>query len=167
MRPRHAAIALLLATVPAFAISLKRESERKKAPDFELKDGAGRIVRLSDYKGKVVLLDFWATWCGPCKAEIPWLNELSRKYESEGVVVLGISMDEDRWDAVKPFMDKVPIAYPVLMGTRRVAYLYGDIEGLPVAFFVDREQRVAAIQAGPSSRKSVEQTLKSLLRATP
>jgi len=72
-------------------------------------------------------------------------------------------MDEDRWDAVKPFMEKVPIRYPVLMGTRRVAYLYGDIEGLPVAFFIDRDQRVAAIHGGAASRKSVETALKSLL----
>ena len=156
---------LLLAALPAPAITIKKQAERKKAPDFELKDGAGRTVRLSDYKGKIVVLDFWATWCGPCKAEIPWLNELSRKYEAEGVVVLGISMDEDRWDAVKPFMEKVEMTYPVLMGTRRVTYLYGDVEGLPVAFFVDREQRVAAIHAGAASRKAVEQTIQTLLSA--
>ncbi|HEY3443049.1 MAG TPA: TlpA disulfide reductase family protein [Paludibaculum sp.] len=160
------ALILLLAALPVEAITIKKQAERKKAPDFELKDASGRIVRLSDYKGKVVLLDFWATWCGPCKAEIPWLNDLSRQYEAKGVVVLGISMDEDRWDAVKPFLEKVPIAYPVLMGTRRVAYLYGDVEGLPVAFFIDRDQRVAAIQAGAASRKNVEQTLKALLAAT-
>lgn len=160
------ALALLLAALPLDAITIKKQSERKKAPEFELKDATGRIVRLSDYKGKIVLLDFWATWCGPCKAEIPWLNELSRQYEAQGVVVLGISMDEDRWDVVKPFMEKVPIAYPVLMGTRRVAYLYGDIEGLPVAFFIDRDQRVAAIHAGAASRKGVEQTLKTLLAGT-
>jgi len=160
------ALTLLLAALPLDAITIKKQAARKKAPDFDLKDATGRIVRLSDYKGKIVLLDFWATWCGPCKAEIPWLNELSRQYEAQGVVVLGISMDEDRWDAVKPFMEKVPIAYPVLMGTRRVAYLYGDIEGLPVAFFIDRDQRVAAIHAGAASRKSVEQTLEALLAGT-
>ena len=165
MRP-ILALALLLAALPAAAITIKKQAERKKAPEFELKDASGRTVRLSDYKGKIVVLDFWATWCGPCKAEIPWLNELSKKYEAEGVVVLGISMDEDRWDAVKPFMEKVPMSYPVLMGTRRVAYLYGDVEGLPVAFFVDREQRVAAIHAGAASRKSVEQVIKALLSGT-
>lgn len=157
------ALTLILAAIPAEAITLKRQLERKTAPDFELKDATGRTVRLSNYKGKIVVLDFWATWCGPCKAEIPWLNEIFKQYEAAGVVVLGISMDEDRWDAVKPFMDKVPISYPVLMGTRRVAYLYGDVEGLPVAFFVDRDQRVAAIHAGAASRKGVEQVIKSLL----
>lgn len=159
-------LAFLLAALPAEAITIRKQAERKKAPEFELKDAEGRTVRLSDYKGKVVVLDFWATWCGPCKAEIPWLNELAKKYESEGVVVLGISMDEDRWEAVKPFMEKVPIHYPVLMGTRRVAYLYGDVESLPVAFFVDRDQKVAAIHAGTASRKSVEQAIQAILSGT-
>ena len=95
-----------IAAISASAgITLKKEGERKRAPDFELKDGEGKTVRLSDYAGKVVLLDFWATWCAPCRGSIPWMNELSATYGSAGLAVVGISMDEDGWQAVKPFMD--------------------------------------------------------------
>ncbi|MFN0168770.1 MAG: TlpA family protein disulfide reductase [Bryobacteraceae bacterium] len=154
---------LMLSVATISGITLKKEAERKRAPDFELKNGEGKIVRLSDYKGKVVLIDFWATWCGPCKAEIPWLIEMSKKYEADGLVVLGISMDSEGWPVVKPFMEKMSITYPILMGTKRAAYLYGDVDALPVAFFVDREQRVAAIHSGAASRKQFEQAVMALL----
>jgi peroxiredoxin len=154
---------LLTLTLAAQAIQIRKESERKKAPDFELKNSENQVVKLSDYNGKLVLIDFWATWCGPCKSEIPWLNELSRKYAAAGLVVLGISMDEDGWGAVKPFLERTPMAYPVLMGTRRAAYLYGDVEALPLAFFIDRDQRVAAIHSGAASRKDFEKVIQSLL----
>jgi peroxiredoxin len=147
----------------ASAISLKKEAERKRAPDFELKDAEGKVVRLSDYAGKVVLLDFWATWCGPCKSSIPWMIELSEKYKADGFAVIGVSMDEDGWPAVKPFMEKMKITYPILLGNKRVAYLYGDVEALPLAFFVDRNQRVAAIHPGAASRKEFEKTVQALL----
>jgi peroxiredoxin len=148
---------------PAYGITLKKVPERKKAPDFELKDSEGRTVHLSDYRGKVVLLDFWATWCIPCKAEIPWLEELHKKYEAEGLAVVGISMDREGWPVVRPFLEKKGVTYPILLGNPRVAYLYGDVDALPVAFFVDREQRVAAIHPGAASRKQVESLVKALL----
>jgi len=147
----------------ASAISLKKEAERKRAPDFELKDAEGRVVRLSDYAGKVVLLDFWATWCVPCRDSIPWMIELSEKYKADGFAVIGVSMDEGGWRAVKPFLEKMKITYPILLGSKRVAYLYGDVETLPLAFFVDRNQRVAAIHAGAASRKDYEKSIRTLL----
>ena len=88
---------------------VKDSGQRKAAPDFELKDANGKVVHLSDYKGKVVLLDFWATWCGPCGIEIPWFIEFQRKYKDRGFTVLGVSMDDSTkthsaWEDVKPYV---------------------------------------------------------------
>ena len=162
-----AAIVSGIACSSAIAITLKNDVERKRAPDFELKNAAGQTVRLSDYAGKVVLVDFWATWCGPCKSSIPWMNELSEKYGANGFTVIGISMDEDGWRVVKPFAEKMKISYPILLGSKRAAYLYGDVDALPVAFFVDRNQRVAAIHSGAASRKEFEKIIKALLDIAP
>lgn len=153
----------LVSATPAAAISLQKEAQRKRAPDFELQDAQGNTVRLSAYKGKVVLLDFWATWCTPCKASMPWMNELSKKYAGDGLVVIGVSMDREGWQVIKPFTEKLQITYPILLGTPRVAYLYGDVDSLPLAFFVDRSQRVAAIHLGAASRKDFEKTIRLLL----
>jgi len=163
LRCMMAAALLTAAAVPSGAVTLKKEAERKRAPEFELKDGSGKTVRLSDHAGRVVVLDFWATWCTPCKSAMPWLSELAAKYRGEGFEILGISMDQEGWEKVKPFLAKVPVTYPILMGTRRVGYLYGDVESLPLMFFVDREQRVAAIHVGAASRKEVEKTIRALL----
>ena len=159
-----AAAFVLLTSAVWPAVNLKKEAERKKAPDFELQDRTGKVVRLTDYAGKVVLIDFWATWCVPCKSSIPWMNELFNKYRDAGFVVLGISMDEQGWDVVKPFAAKLAIQYPVVLGTKRVGYLYGDVNDLPVAFFVDRKQRVAAIHLGAGNRKDFEKAVKALLQ---
>ena len=83
---------------------VRKESNRKMAADFSLKDENGATVKLSDYRGKVVLLNYWATWCGPCQIEIPWFMDFEQKYKSQGFAVLGVSMDEDGWTAIKPFV---------------------------------------------------------------
>jgi len=132
----------------AKASDVKAENERKLAPDFALKDSSGAAVRLSDFKGKVVLLDFWATWCGPCKIEIPWFMEFEQQYKDRGFVVLGVSMDEGGWDDVKPYIEQRKINYRILMGTDAVGQAYGGVDSLPTTFLIDRSGRIAVKHEG-------------------
>src|SRR5579871_5698894 len=127
---------------------VKDEAKRQKAPEFALKDADGKTVKLSDYRGKVVLLDFWATWCGPCKVEIPWFMEFEKKYKDRGFAVLGVSMDDDGWQAVKPFIQDLQVNYRIVLGDERTGDQYGGIEALPTAFLIDRTGRVATTHVG-------------------
>ena len=147
------------------AASLKPHKERNPAPDFNLKDADGKPVRLSDYKGKVVLLDFWATWCGPCKIEIPWFMEFERRNKDRGFAVIGVSMDEEGWDAVKPFINHLAINYRILMGNDATAQAYGGIDALPTAFLIDRDGKVAAVHQGLVSKREFEDGIEQLLQA--
>jgi peroxiredoxin len=159
----HAAALVLAGAAALHADFIKNEAKRKRAPEFELTDSTGATVRMSDYKGKVVLLDFWATWCVPCKTEIPWFVEFAEKYKQDGLEVLGVSMDKEGWSVVKPYLESMKVNYPVVLGTRRVAYLYGDIDGLPVTLLIDRDQRVAGIHVGLAKKKDLEEQIKKLL----
>jgi cytochrome c biogenesis protein CcmG/thiol:disulfide interchange protein DsbE len=144
---------------------VKPDKDRRSAPDFTLKDADGRAVRLSDYRGKVVLLDFWATWCGPCAEEIPWFINLERKQKDHGFAVLGVSMDDDGWNAVKPFASQMGMNYRVLMGNDETAQLYGGVDALPTTFLIDREGRIAAVHVGLADRRDIEDGVERLLRA--
>ncbi len=145
------------------AQSLKPDKDRKQAPDFSLKDVNGQTVRLSDFKGKAVLLDFWATWCGPCKMEIPWFVEFERKYKDRGLTVIGVSMDDDGWEVVKPFLKEMKVNYRVVVGNDMTADLYGGIEALPTTFILDREGKVASVHVGLAGKKEFEDAIEKIL----
>jgi thiol-disulfide isomerase/thioredoxin len=166
IRPARAAIVLLCLMLAACSTSsrarsdastVKPASERREAPDFALKDADGRSVRLSDYKGKVVLLNFWATWCGPCKIEIPWFIEFETKHKDQGFAVLGVSMDEDGWDAVRPFLADLGVNYRTLLGTDMVAQQFGGVEALPTSFFI------ASTHVGLVSKRDYENDIQALV----
>ena len=160
------AVLILLATAcsPSKSVkAAKSEKERRPAPNFILQDAQGRTVRLADFKGKVVLLDFWATWCGPCQIEIPWFIEFQRKYKDQGFSVVGISMDEGGWEVVRPFVDEQKMNYPVLIGNDETASAFGGVEALPTTFIIDKQGRIVATHMGLTSKDEFENTIKSLL----
>jgi peroxiredoxin len=148
------------APAPKSTASLAGES--KLAPDFTLTDLDGRKLRLSDYKGKVVLLDFWATWCGPCRTEIPHFVEMQNKYGAEGFQVVGVSMDDDA-KPVREFSQQYKLNYPVAVGDDKLAELYGGVLGLPVNFIIDREGRIYAKHLGATSVSVFDQEVNDLL----
>ncbi len=120
-----------------------KSDTRKLAPDFTLTDANGAPVKLSDYRGKVVLLNFWATWCGPCQVEIPWFVEFEQEYKSKGFEVVGVAMDEEGWKMVKPYVAEHKVNYRVLLGNDSVTELYGGVDSLPTTFIIDREGKFA------------------------
>ena len=132
------------------------------APDFVAVDLNGRKLALSDYKGKVVLLDFWATWCGPCKEEVPTLVALERKYGKRGFQVIGISLD-DNARPVRKFYARFNMNYPVVMGDAKLAESFGGILGLPVAFLIGRDGRIDAKYVGQTSAAVFERDARNLL----
>lgn len=142
---------------------VKAGKDRRAAPDFELKDADGKTVRLSDYKGKVVLLNFWATWCGPCKIEIPWFADFEQRYKDRGFAVLGVSMDEDGWEVVKPYIEKSRINYRTLLGNDAVATQYGGVDSLPTTFLIDADGKIAATHIGLVSKSDYENEIVQLL----
>src|SRR5580700_8860946 len=109
----------------------------KPAPNFTVKDAQGREVSLSDYKGKVLLLDFWATWCTGCKQEIPWFMEFQTKYKTKGLTSLGVAMDEEGWPVVTPFLKQHPINYPIVVHDEAFDKMF-PIMALPVTLLIDR-----------------------------
>jgi len=147
------------------AANVKPDRDRHEAPEFALKDADGKLVHLSDYKGKVVLLDFWATWCGPCKIEIPWFMELQRAKKDKGFEVLGVAMDDEGWETVKPFLADIGVNYRVVMGNDQTAQLYGGVDALPTTFLIDRTGKIAAVHVGLASKKDIVDGVEQLLQA--
>ena len=137
--------------------------QRQPATGFTLMDAGGAKVNLSDYKDKVVLLNFWATWCTPCEVEIPWLIEFERTYKDRGLAVLGVSFDDDGWDVIKPYVAQKKMNYRVLLGTEDMPKVYWDVPAIPTTFLIDRQGRVAVMHQGLVSKQTYEDGILKLL----
>jgi peroxiredoxin len=162
-----AGIVLLMVSLASYAEApgtIAATAVRKAAPDFTLTDSKGGAIKLSDFKGKVVLLDFWATWCGGCKVEIPWYVEFQDKYKDRGLATIGVSMDEDGWKAVKPFLEKTKINYPVVIGNENLGKLY-KVDAMPMTLLIDREGKIAASHVGLVNKASFESEIQGLLQS--
>ena len=135
---------------------------RNPAPDFTLRDAKGAPVSLSGYRGKVVLLDFWATWCGGCKVEIPWFMEFEDRYKDRGLAVLGVALDAEGWKLVKPFVAARKINYTVLVGDDALANRY-HVDAMPMTLLIDRTGRIALAHAGMVDKTGFEGEIRKLL----
>jgi peroxiredoxin len=162
---RFAEIALTIALMAAFLgvpTPAPADNLRKTAPNFTLSDSKGASIRLSDYKGKVLLLDFWATWCHGCKTEIPWYMEFQNKYKDKGLTVIGVSMDDDGWKSVKPFVEEQKMNYAVVIGNQGLAKLYA-VDALPVTLLIDPNGKIAVSHAGMVEKDAFEKEIQALL----
>jgi cytochrome c biogenesis protein CcmG, thiol:disulfide interchange protein DsbE len=154
-------VAVLAATLLTGAC-LASGSVSGTAADFTRNDLSGKPVHLADYHGKVVLLNFWATWCGPCLEEIPAFSHWQQQYGPAGLQVIGVSMDDDE-KPVQLYLKKTPLAYPVVMGDTALAKLYGGVLGLPMTYLIDAHGKIVARYLGGTDVTAVEARIKRLL----
>jgi cytochrome c biogenesis protein CcmG/thiol:disulfide interchange protein DsbE len=139
-----------------------RSRQNPVAPDFTLTQLDGKPLQLSSYRGKVILLDFWATWCDPCREEIPHFVELQNKYANQGLQIIGVSMD-DSIDPVRPFAEQFHMNYPVVMGNAKTGELFGGVLGLPITFLIGRDGHIYNKHIGATKATVFETEIKALL----
>lgn len=135
------------------------------APDFELKSLDGKNVKLSDYRGKAVLLNFWATWCAPCKIEMPWFVELNKKYQAQGLVIVGVAMDDSGEGEIAKFAKEEGVNYPILLGKDSVGDAYGGVQFLPSTFYISRDGKIVKSNFGILGESDIEDNIKLALAA--
>ena len=154
------------------AVSAQQENQPTASPDFTLKDLEDHDVSLRQFRGKVVLVNFWATWCGPCRIEIPWLVELQDKYEARGFTVLGVAMDEEGKDAVAPFVQKErfkvggrpnSMNYPIVLGNDATADKFGGLVGFPTSVLISKDGQVVKRVDGLVSYDEIDKAIQSQL----
>jgi peroxiredoxin len=155
---------VVLGSSAGFAGSVTPAKARRKAPTFVLSDANGSRVRLSDYKGKVVVLDFWATWCTGCKVEIPWFMEFQTTYKSQGLETIGAAMDDEGWAQVRPYIKEHPFNYPIVAGDAAALVKKFHITGLPLTVLIDRNGRIADAHAGVVDKDAWEQEVRDVLQ---
>jgi peroxiredoxin len=141
---------------------LKPIGQRRAAPELVLQDSLGKPLTLKQYTGKILLLDFWATWCHGCQEEIPWFSEFDHQYGTKGLSVVGVSLDEDGWKVVKPFIKTAGVPYRIVLGNHATASSY-SIAGMPDTFLIDRNGRIAAKYVGLVDRNDIEKNIQTML----
>ena len=147
-------------------IKLVGDVQGVPAPDFVLPSLDGRKVKLSDFRGKAVLLNFWATWCPPCKVEMPWFEDLQKQYARDGLVVLGVAMDDTEPATIAKFASDLGVNYEVLLGTDKVSDDYGDVQYLPTTFYIGRDGTIVDKMTGLLDRKEIESAVRKTLNTT-
>ena len=145
------------------ASSVSVSGQEIRAPQFVLRDVNGRTVRLSDYKGKVVLINFWATWCPPCRAEMPDLVRLQREHAKQGLQIIGITYPPERKSRVRRFARSLKVNYPIILGTRQIKARFSSEETLPLTVVINRDGSVSHIISGILLREEFEEQIKPLL----
>lgn len=163
LKPVFSVLLGILMMAPA--VPSRAEQTEKAAPEWQLNDVDGKPLKSADFKGKVVVLDFWATWCPPCRAEIPGLVALQKKYATQGLSVIGVSLDDQGPAVVKPFIQRFAINYPVVMGNEKVVTDYGGVSAIPTTFVIDREGNVVATHQGYTDQATFESEIGPLLAA--
>lgn len=167
MRSNFEKLIVLLSILSIVALLGCGKTLEKKNPqsdfDFDLLDLNGKIVRLEDFRGKVLIINFWATWCPPCEEEIPKLNQLQKRYKNQGLVVIGIALDKDSLNLVEPFVRKKRIGYPILRGNEQVLSAVKDFSGVPTTLIVDQKGNIKKKYDGSFDKDELEKSLKELL----
>ena len=143
--------------------SLAHLTQSSPAPDFSLQSLDGKTMRLSDFRGKAVLLNFWATWCGPCKIEMPWFIDLQKEYGSQGLQIVGVAMDDASKEDIAKFAKDMGVNYPILIGKDSVGEEYGGVNGLPESFLIARDGHIVDRIIGLRGKAEIEDSIKKAL----
>ena len=168
---QRTALAAIILSLGALAVSctggppaeIEAELSDQSLPEFSLQDLEGALFTNGDLEGKVSLINFWATWCGPCKIEMPWFVEFQRQYKDRGFTVLAISLDEGGWDPVRAFAEEMEFNFPVALGGDPVSEDFGGIYVLPTTLIVDRSGKIAFRHTGLVPKAKYETEIESLL----
>jgi thiol-disulfide isomerase/thioredoxin len=152
-----------LARRPSHGTSATFQAKGGVAPDFALQSLDGKTIRLSDFRGKPVVLNFWATWCEPCKIEMPWFVELQKQYAAGGLQFIGVAMDDASEKDIAAFAKDMGVNYPILIGKEDVGNAYGGVQYLPETFYIDREGKVVDRMFGLKGRGEIEDNIKKIL----